>query len=339
MLRRLGRVIPYALLVLLVLSTAGRVVRDRSAWLALLLYLPMLLLGAAAVAYDLLRRGRSLRRGRFVLAGIGAAALAWEAGAMTGWRGGDDLPTAPAAGEGGGGGGRVTLVHWNVQWGGSRRGTDEPWRAITAALRERGPDVVVLSEAPPEAWVRRWAASMGPAWSAAFHEGTTSAKYRSQLAVCSRWPVHHERDVRLPNGSGFLARIDVAVDGVGTRPLRVLVADGRSKLSVHRTPMLAEVARLCDEAGRAGRPIDVIAGDFNAVARSLGFDAVRRAGGGYALASEHSGGWRGTFPSVLPLYDIDHVWVHEGTMAVESCDLFTNLATDHRGQAVRLRRR
>src|SRR5687767_15915794 len=95
-LRGLPRAVPYALLVLLALAAAGRVVRDRSALLALLLYLPMLLIGAAAVTYDLLRRGRSLRRGRYILAAFGGVALAWEGGAMIGWRGADDLPAPPA---------------------------------------------------------------------------------------------------------------------------------------------------------------------------------------------------------------------------------------------------
>ena len=353
--RRLTTWFGCALFGLIVLATVGRVVRDRSAALAILLYLPAVLIGAVAAAYDLARRGRALPRGRFVLGAVGLLAAGLEGGHMLGWqrppvdtssaRVGATAATAARPRE-------VTLVHWNVLWGGSRGDTDGPWQTSTATLAARRPDVVVLSEAPPEQWVRAWVGGM-PGWSVAFHDGTTVPHYRSELAVAARWPVRHERDVSLPNGSGVIVRIEVpgadaGVDdgsedrgGSGSkagRPLRVFVADGRSGLRIHRTPFLAGVARACDDAARAGEPVDVIAGDFNAVSRSVGFDAVRGAGGGgYALASEFAGGWRGTFPAPLPLYDIDHVWVRRGT-DVLGCDLFSAFkATDHRGQVVRLR--
>ena len=338
---RLGRWLTYALLALIALAAVGRVVRDRSAGLALLLYLPVLLIGPGAVAYDVARRGRALPRGRFLLGAVGVLAVVFESVHMIGWRGGAAVPAAIAEASGGGPNAAITLVHWNVQWGGSRRGTDRPWERAGAELRARRPDVVVLSEAPPAVWVREWLASMGPGWSAAWHDGSTGAKYRSQLAVCARWPVRHERDVRLPNGAGLIVRVDVpaAGEGGGALPLRVFVVDGRSGLGIHRTPLLAAVARACDDAARAGEPIDVIAGDFNAVSRSVGFDLVRGSGDGYALASEHAGGgWRGTFPSFLPLYDIDHVLVRRG-VSVLGCELFAlHGATDHRAQVVRLER-
>ena len=349
-LRRLPRPFAYGLLALLTMGVVGRIVRDRSAAAALLLYLPLIPIGLVAAAYDFARRGRALPRGRFVLAAVGLLGAAVDVGHMVGWR---RPPAADLSARGGGPvsptarGREVTLVHWNVQWGGSRRGTDRPWQSVTAALAARRPDVVVLSEAPPEQWVREWVAGM-EGWSVAFHDGSTGAKYRSQLAVVARWPTRNERDVRLPNGSGVIVRVDVPPEPGGAvaprgRPLRVFVVDGRSGLGIHRTPLLREVARVCDAAAAAGEPVDVIAGDFNAVSRSTGFDALRHArvadgdGGGYALASEFSGGWRGTFPAPLPLYDIDHVWVRR-EVDVDGCDLFSCLtATDHRGQAVRLR--
>lgn len=337
--RGFTRSLAYGLLALIALSAIGRIVRDRSAAVAVLLYLPVILIGAVAIVFDLARRGRTLPRGRFLLAAVGLLAVAFEASHLIGWR-------RPETGAPSGTGGaaratrEVTLVHWNVQWGGSRRGTDAPWRKITAELAARRPDVVVLSEAPPEGWVREWVGEMA-GWSAAFHDGSTGTKYRSQLAVASRWPVRHDRDVRLPNGSGVIVRVEAPGSNsgdTGPRTLRVFVADGRSGLRIHRTPFLSAVAQVCDDAAHAGEPIDVIAGDFNAVSRSMGVDDIRQAGGGgYALASEFSGGWRGTFPAPLPLYDIDHIWVRRD-VRIAGCDLFSVLtASDHRGQAVRLR--
>src|SRR5688572_5631563 len=144
-LRRLQHPFAYALLALIALAAIGRLVRDRSAAVALLLYLPVVLIGLVAVGYDIVRRGRALPRGRFVLAAVGLLGAAFEGGHMVGWRrpaaesstaraDGTDSSAARGAG--------VTLVHWNVQWGGSRRGTDGPWRSITAELAARRPDVV-----------------------------------------------------------------------------------------------------------------------------------------------------------------------------------------------------
>lgn len=336
--RGFTRSLAYGLLALIALAAAGRIVRDRSAAMALLLYLPVILIGAVAIIFDLARRGRALPRGRFLLAAVGLLAFAFEASHLIGWR---RPETGAPNGTDGVATREVTLVHWNVQWGGSRRGTDAPWRKIIGELAARQPDVIVLSEAPPEKWVRQWVAGMA-GWSVAFHDGSTGAKYRSQLAVASRWPVRHERDVRLPNGSGVIVRVQAPGSGsgdTGPRTLRVFVADGRSGLRIHRTPFLSAVARACDDAAAAGAPVDVLAGDFNAVSRSIGVDDIRQAGGGggYALASEFSGGWRGTFPAPLPLYDIDHVWVRRD-VRLAGCDLFSVLtASDHRGQAVRLR--
>jgi endonuclease/exonuclease/phosphatase family metal-dependent hydrolase len=81
------------------------------------------------------------------------------------------------------------------------------------------------------------------------------------------------------------------------------------------------------------RPFDIVAGDFNTPSRSLGFDAF--AAQGYALASRSAGGWRGTFPARLPIYDVDHVWISPAGR-VGQCTLFNVPFTDHRGQVVRI---
>ena len=109
--------------------------------------------------------------------------------------------------------------------------------------------------------------------------------------------------------------------------------DGASTISRLRTPMLHDLAKTCARAAEEGAPIDLIVGDFNAVSRSIGFDEVGRSGGGYQLASRFCRGWRGTWPSLIPLLDIDHIWARTG-WKVLGCRLFTNFASDHRGQLV-----
>jgi endonuclease/exonuclease/phosphatase family metal-dependent hydrolase len=139
---------------------------------------------------------------------------------------------------------------------------------------------------------------------------------------------------QVPVRNGVAMAVAVRVRG---RPLRLLVVDGISRVTVPRTPFLEDIAAACDAAAKEGRPFDVVVGDFNATGRSVGFDAVRSAAGGYKRASDYSGGWRATWPVPLPLYDIDHVLVRSGA-AVTGCDLFSSstLDTDHRGQFVTL---
>jgi endonuclease/exonuclease/phosphatase family metal-dependent hydrolase len=119
------------------------------------------------------------------------------------------------------------------------------------------------------------------------------------------------------------------------RPIRLLLVDGQSKVTQLRTPMLLDIASACNQARAAGIPFDVVLGDFNAVSRSVGFDALRTAAAGYSLASMSCTGWRGTWPMPMPVYDIDHVWVGAG-LSVRSCSIFSNRVCDHRGQLVQL---
>jgi endonuclease/exonuclease/phosphatase family metal-dependent hydrolase len=119
------------------------------------------------------------------------------------------------------------------------------------------------------------------------------------------------------------------------QPLRLLVVDGRSNPFRSRLLFLRAIADACRAAAEEGRPFDAVAGDFNTPSPSIGFDAMMAQG--YALASRSARGWRGTFPSWLPIYDIDHVLLAPG-LRVGSCTLFHGPATDHRGQFVRLLR-
>jgi endonuclease/exonuclease/phosphatase family metal-dependent hydrolase len=119
------------------------------------------------------------------------------------------------------------------------------------------------------------------------------------------------------------------------RPLRVLACDLESSPRVHRAPSLGAIAIIANELSRDSTPADVIAGDFNAPARAWGFADIERAADGYRRAAFWSGDWRATWPSAFAVLDIDHILVRRG-VAVRSAALFTNHATDHRGQTVDL---
>lgn len=191
----------------------------------------------------------------------------------------------------------------------------------------------MLSEAPPAHVVADLANSLGkgwpyaPGWTYAIAEhGEPAAPYFSRVAVCSPWPMRRGPDLAVANGAA--AQFVFSVNG---RDVRLLVVDGRSDLWSDRRALLKDVADLCDHAADAGEAIDLIAGDFNAPGRAISFDRIADR---FALASRSSHEWRGTFPSLLPLYDIDHVWVRAG-WPILACDLFTSRHSDHRGQFVR----
>jgi len=303
------------LLLLLFLGAIGQVVRDPSPGWALLFYLPLLPIGAAAILLDLVCRGRCLSRPRFGLALLGGVAVAGAVASLTGL--GRDTETRAEA--------PVGLLHWNVHWGGGNRRSDATWAALRSDIQARAPDVIVLSEAPDEQthWVPQL---LRPGWEAVQceHEAGSPEWYR--LVVCAPGPVRKEWDRAVTHG-----HVMAVVVRLRERPLRILVVDGRSDPRLSRVALLADVAGLCREGQQKGEPIDILAGDFNTPARSRGFDLLEES---YRVASRSAVGWRATFPAFCPLYDIDHVWLHR-RLAVHSCELFTSTASDHRGQFVR----
>jgi len=313
------RAMGFAWLLAVALGVARQVVRDRSVAWALLMYLPLVPLGLAAAGFDAIFRGRALPGPRFLLGGFGLVAALGSAWPMVGHGPRGD----------GGLGPEVSFLHWNVVWGGGRRRDPARWAAIRREIARQGADLVVLSEAPPDDWLDGLVADLGPGASRVQVENAPGAADWFKLAVCSAGPLRLVRREPIPGGTGMVVEA-----GVRGRSVRLLVVDASSDPRRLRTPMLRGVAAACRRAREAGEPFDLLVGDFNSVARSVGFDAV--ADEGYALASRSSRGWRGTFPSGLPLYDIDHIWARRDLPGLRA-DLFTELTSDHRGQVARFR--
>ena len=321
--RRIARLaadaVVVATAVVLFLALAGRVVRDRTTVFALLMYLPMLPIAVAtliALMLAMARRRRVTSKPLIALVGMAVLAAGWNILDMTG-RGSATI--APHDGS------LVTLMQWNVQWGG-REVRPQAWGPTASAIRGESVEIIVLNEAPAGERIARLCADLGQTWNFVSLGHAPRSRYWYGLAVASCWPVRLEREVELPNGAAMSVIVEMP-----QRPLRVLVVDGISNPRVLRTPMLHAVARHCREEAAAGWPVDLIAGDFNAVSASLGFDSLREQQ--FALASRAGRGWRGTFPSALPLYDIDHVWVSP-VHRVASCRFISSSGTNHRGQIV-----
>jgi endonuclease/exonuclease/phosphatase family metal-dependent hydrolase len=309
--------IALGLATIIVLGLVGQALRDRSVALALLFYLPVLPASIAAVLVDVVRKGRALPRTRFLLGTLGAI------GAM--------CSTIPMIGSGTIGkyeptDTEVTLLHWNVLWGGGPFRSERTWAAERAEIRTRDPDLIILSELPRAEWLSLLLDELGPGASCVGTEHDVRSNYWYRIAVCSRWPIRLEKQMPLPGGVAMSVACEVR-----DRKMRVLVVDGKSNPFASRLPFLEAISKLCRAAASEGRPYDAVAGDFNTPARSIGFDFLTTQG--YTLASRSASGWRATFPSFLPIYDIDHVWLRPG-LRLRSCTVFTGAASDHRGQFV-----
>jgi endonuclease/exonuclease/phosphatase family metal-dependent hydrolase len=303
LLRRMLRLLAVASTVVFILALLGYVVRDRTWWLALLMYLPMVVIAPFTFAVLLMALERRRAAWQLIVmfiatcAGLVALRGMWQAGSV------------------GGKVGATRIIQWNVQWGRDDVGWQETSRRIIAAK----PDIIVLSEAPTDDKLDALRTQLGATWTFNVVRNRRGARYWYAIAVMSRWPMSDAVEIPLRNGAGYAVTIALPGDS-----LRVMAVDGVSSPTVSRTPLLDAVA------GEAA-DMDIIAGDFNAVSRSVGFDAVRSAG--FAPASRTARGWRGTYPAKLPPYDVDHVWV--GARHVPSgCDMLDSPGTNHRGQLV-----
>lgn len=317
--RRLGRLSALGLALLILAGGIGQVLRDRSTATALLMYIPLPLLAGCALALDAAWRGRSLGWPRFALTALALVAAGWSAWWLIG--SGRERPARPGERE-------ISVLHWNVQWGGGLFRGPRTWAAQRAAIVAKHPDFIVLSEAPPRDWLAQLVADLGPGASLISVHHDPSNPYWYRLAVISRRPLRQEPAPALPNGSALSVVADL--DG---RELRLLVVDGLSSPVRPRLPFLAAIAESCRHARASGHPFDLVLGDFNTPSRSLGFDELEALG--YTLAGRSAPGWRATFPAWLPVYDIDHVWLAPG-QTLASCSFFNGPHTDHRGQLVRI---
>jgi endonuclease/exonuclease/phosphatase (EEP) superfamily protein YafD len=318
--RATSRLLPLVFLACNLLGLAGFIVRDRSVLLAFLLYLPLFPIGLLSILVGILRRKSLTWWLGDLLIAISLIATISSSWWMFGWGPGLEAPSSAPA---------LSLLHWNVLWGGYWNKDQRQWNSIVNDIVEYNPDILVLSEAPPMA---RMYQGLDRLPGRRFHVSVSNPRrgqHAYHIFVSARWPVWLDHRVPITNGAAALIEVDHPAG-----PLRILLVDGRSEITRLRTEMLHDIGQVCASAAESGEPIDLIVGDFNAVSRSIGFDSLASAGGGYHLSSRYSLGWRGTWPAFFPVFDIDHVWVHS-RWRILGCLLFTNLATDHRGQIVR----
>jgi endonuclease/exonuclease/phosphatase family metal-dependent hydrolase len=303
-------------------ALVGHFVRGRAIWLEMSLYLPLVPLGVVVVVLGSILGSFGKRSEAVAILLLGLVSIfvggQWMIGRGPGLQ---SVVVDPAN--------TVRVIHWNVLWGGFAP-IREGWASMVDEIASRSPDLVILSEAASFPQRRQLIARLGTGWNEISAESPPwQSAYRNRIAILSRWPMRSVGAPRIRNGSTY----EVIVEHP-KRPIHLLAIDGKSQPTIPRSPMLEDIALICGRAEHSALgPIDIIAGDFNCVGRTRGFDDIREASGGFAPASESSTGWRATWPSWLPIYDIDHVWVRHANR-ITSCVLFSRIATDHRGQMV-----
>src|SRR3982751_1458018 len=104
---RVLRVSATVIALALLASLAGQLLRDRWVVTALLMYIPLPLVGLLSVAADLLGGGRTLRRPRFGFGGIGLLSAVFGALPLVAW---GAKPGATSLGP------TMTVMQWNVRW-------------------------------------------------------------------------------------------------------------------------------------------------------------------------------------------------------------------------------
>jgi hypothetical protein len=137
-------------LLLILLAITGQIVRDRTVEWGLLMYIPLLPLGLWTILLDLGQAGRALPRARFGLTLIGLGLVTWGSLSMIGIKSPQvDLELTA----------KITFLHWNVWWGGKRKGS---WDIIRQNIMQHRPDLMVLNETPSKSQLNQLVKSMGP---------------------------------------------------------------------------------------------------------------------------------------------------------------------------------
>jgi hypothetical protein len=160
------------LFTILVGALIGIIARDRIPIVVLLMYAPILPLGAVALVWDITARGRALPKGHFTLGATGVLAIA--CGVFITF--GASLPPAPDAP----GVMPLTVLQWNVRWGGGGGGVDGTsprWDSICRGIVRHAPDIVILSECPSRERLDQLQRTLGPTWMSAGSEHGKRARY------------------------------------------------------------------------------------------------------------------------------------------------------------------
>ena len=293
------RWLPHALLSGVAIALLTRItVRDALPGLRTLFYAtPPLVLGVVSLCAGALFCKE--RRVFLPLACVAAAVLLGTWHAVLGWPG--------ASGQKKFGG--VGLVLWNTQR------LDHGRADVATQLAAFDSDVVALVEAAPND-------GPDPRWRDM--SGYDVATSKTRFAVLVRGQI--TKATRALNGPHIAIFIVEAV--VREQPLRIVLIDMASNPLRSRGPALAFLEDQIRHLDDGTMPL-IVCGDFNTPRDSVHFDEWTT-GLGLTHAFDAAGRECAyTWPSLLPMHTLDHIWLGRGITALDTTTVHTN-ASDHR---------
>jgi endonuclease/exonuclease/phosphatase (EEP) superfamily protein YafD len=195
---------------------------------------------------------------------------------------------------------QLRVVTWNV---GGLRGRPPAIRANVAdVLAGFDADVAVLSEA------RRFSTTNPDFWRSRFPGYSVAIPGNGLgLVILSKSSLFDVSLHKLGRGAHLVS----ARGSFQGRPVEIFLVDFPSNPRTIRQPFIQNPQLLRPPPSGTGR---VLMGDFNTPRDSTWFAAYD---GLYTNAFDHAGqGWRGTWPSLAPVLDIDHIWTAGSLLAV-----------------------
>jgi endonuclease/exonuclease/phosphatase (EEP) superfamily protein YafD len=191
----------------------------------------------------------------------------------------------------------LRVVTWNL--GGAPGGWRSIRQNVADVLANLDANIILLSEAHSARNAKFWRARL-PGYSVA----VPGAMGLVILSKASLGDVHvHELGRR-----AYLVTASAELHG---RPLEIFMVDFPSSPRATRQQFIQNPKLLHPPAAGTGR---ILMGDFNTPRDSTWFAAYQ---GIYSNAFDQSGaGWRKTWPAVLPVLDIDHIWTAGNLLAV-----------------------
>ena len=280
----------------------GRLLGERGLLASLFFYLPapLIVLALAGSAWLLRRRPRlGLPLALLALLPLGATIAEQR------WT----APQLAAPGPGA----ALSLLHWNVcrGYGG--------WGHIAAEIASGDPQLVILSEVMTPQDGEKLAGLL---------PGLPYRQYAFPMLVLSRYPLSRIETIERSEEIKLYA-LDLEQDGARWHFFALDVA---GSAQIPREPALRRLSGAIAER----RP-DFLAGDFNTPRTSR---LLTPPAAGYRHAYEIAGsGWSPTWPTLLPILAIDHLFVRNDTSEVSAYEIASSPWSDHRLQRAILRRR
>jgi len=138
------------------------------------------------------------------------------------------------------------------------------------------------------------------------------------LVMLVRGTIADQRLIRF----GPRSKIGICVIGMDSQSFLVMLVDIDSNLLLSRKEVMQKIVEAKEQTNAS-----IILGDFNTPPDSVWFRDLRKE---YSQSFEAAGsGMHATWPSYVPLWAIDHIWVHRSINLLSS-KIMTTYKSDHR---------